>query len=499
MNPITDSNKIVRIGLTVLLLLLSVIAIIWILANPTGGIAGFSKVIIGLSVILSLTNPKMGLFFLVIQATYVDHMKRVGVYYGATSEQTVKEILIGPLITLAAINLGYLYRCIRGHYRLGKTGVILYILILIVTAGMFVGGFEGSSASLRLYNSTTIALYITLIPLCYGMFFHFDEWVKFVSLQALVAAPAAAWGIWQYYNGFSTMEWYYAETGLSSTHSAQMLMFADPRIFGWFGSASAYGCVGTLAIFSTWHAFSRKDHRFLYGLLAILYLACVIYSRQRSIALLFPISFIFAFLFRRKFTTLSAYASIAAIIIIATLNAQWLREEGLEKINSAIETDGRLGSTLNVDTFSDRLIGWERLSKADSWTIFGDVSYAAEVSNSEIIRDEERNHDIINKILIKYGAVGVLTTLMIAVTIFYFLHRAVLKAPSLQLRKDGAFILGIMIPSLILSFVGGSNYSTTPINMETWSIFAGVFIIAGSVLAAPQPPSLGNNENATQS
>jgi hypothetical protein len=57
------------------------------------------------------------------------------------------------------------------------------------------------------------------------------------------------------------------------------------------------------------------------------------------------------------------------------------------------------------------------------------------------------------------------------------LLRVVFRSNSYITRNEGAFIMASIIPILILSFMGGDNFSTTPINLQIGSIFAGIFII----------------------
>jgi hypothetical protein len=57
------------------------------------------------------------------------------------------------------------------------------------------------------------------------------------------------------------------------------------------------------------------------------------------------------------------------------------------------------------------------------------------------------------------------------------LLRVVFRSNAYITRNEGAFIMASIIPILILSFMGGDNFSMTPINLKIGSIFAGIFII----------------------
>jgi hypothetical protein len=471
-------GQILIIGLG---LIVGIYAAIAILLNPTGGISGISKLITVLGIILGILNPKGGLFFLVVQAIYSDEMKRVGVYYGVQSTQTISEILVGPLLTLCAINISFLHGVIRGQYKIDILGWLLYLITPIIAVIMLIKGWDNGFA-LNIYLAGTTALYMTIVSICYGIFNSREDWLKFVSWQAIVAAPAAAWGIWQYYNGFNEMEWSYALSGLSRVHSEQMAMY-DPRIFGLFGSASALGCVGMYGIFTLWRAIRYKKSRFLYSILSILYILTIVLSHQRTTLVLPIIVVFFAFAFRRVFSTILIYGCTFSLYILIILNSKFLLDKGLEQINQAILGKSRWSeNVMIVSTFSDRLRGWERLTRPSSWSWFGTdkvltSNVLATAKKGQDYTSDDYSHDIVNRVLINFGAVGLVIVLAIITVILLMLHRVVYRANDNPTRNEGAFILASIIPILILSFMGGDNFSTTPINLQIWSIFTGIFII----------------------
>lgn len=495
----TGQLLIVGLGMIV-----GIFATVAILLNPTGGISGISQLITAIGIILGLFNPKGGLFFLVVQAVYADQMKRVGVYYGVQSTETVSEILIGPLLTICAINFSFLYGVLRRQFKIGSLGWLLYAIAPLVAGILLVKGRE-SGLILNIYLAGTTSLYLTLIPICYGIFNTFEDWVKFISFQIIIAAPAAAWGIWQYFNGFSPLEWSYALSGLSRVHSAQMMM-KEPRIFGFFGSASAFGCVTMFGLVSLWRGLRYREGRWWFILLALLYLIVTVLSHQRTL-LLFPlIVLVFTYAFRRISTTLLLYGSTAILLFFGVINSTYLRNEGIEKINAFITGESRWSqSVMNVSTFSDRLIGWERLKDPNSWTLFGTEQLLRSNMLAELGKPDysasDYSHDIINRVLINFGAVGLFVVFTFSMIILYQLHKIIFQSNNKLHHEDGAFVMACIVPVLILSFMGGDNFSTTPINLQTWSILAGIFILKKSPYSqSPQHPnSLEPAANRSQS
>lgn len=475
-----ESKRLTQTLMIVGGVILGIYASVTIILNPTGGISGLSKLLAILGVLVGIVNPRAGLYLLAAQAIYADEIKRIGVYYGVQSTQTVSEILIGPLLTICAINLSFLHGVLRRQFKIDFLGVILYLIAPAVAVALIIKGRD-SGLMLSVYMAGTTALYITVIPVCYGIFRSMEEWISYISWQAVLAAPAAAWGIVQYFNGFNGIEWTYALSGLSQVHTMQMMQ-AEPRIFGLFGSVSAFGCVALYGIFCFWRAFRIKKMRILFLLLGALYVYVTILSQQRTL-LLFPlIVVVFAFCFRRRITTGLLYAGSAAIFVLGVLNSTYLIEEGLDKVNRVIAGEGRWAkNVLNVSTYSDRLRGWERLTRPDSWTLFGSeerlVSSILEQDKRPNYSSEEYNHDIINKILINFGAVGLALAAVVVGFLLFRLHRVIFNSPEWQYRKDGAFVMACIVPALILSFIGGGNFTTTPINLQTWSILAGIFLL----------------------
>lgn len=472
-----DSKKLSQTFLVIIGLLIGLYATVAILLNPTGGISGLSKLITIVGILIGLVNPRMGLYFLAAQTIYSDEIKRIGVYFGVASTQTVSEILIGPLLTLCAVNLSFLYGILRKRYFIDRLGLLLYLLVPAIGIVLLVKSDPSGTLAMRAYGAASTALYITIVPICYGLFQKIDDWADFVAVQVILATPAAAWGIWQYFNGFNTIEWTYALSGLSLTHSYQMSA-DDPRVFGLFGSASAFSCVGLYGAFSAWLALRSRRFRIIFFVITLVYFAAIFFSKQRTILFLPLIVVLFSYAFRWRISTIAIYLAGITTFIIGVFNADNLLYGGIDTINSMISSEGRWGSqVLNVNTYSDRLRGWKRLTEPESWSLFG-TAVDAQLSTEKVdVNAQDYNHDVINAILINFGGVGLFLCTSLFVIILVLLHRVIFKCKDSKLRREGAFTMACIIPMFLLAAVGGSPFNTNPINLQIWSIFAGVFII----------------------
>lgn len=446
-----------------------------ILLNPTGGIAGMSKLITFICIVIAFISPRHGIFVLALQAIFNDEIKRVGVFYGAVSMETVQEILVGPILTLCALNAGFLLQVLFGRIKINKLAILLFAMAPLLGLYFLSGGAIGdNSFTKRLYNGSVAGLYTTLVPIGYCLFKELKDWIRFLSFQTVLVVPSALWAIWQYFNGFNNMEWTYALSGLSPVHSGQMLMFENPRVFGLFGSASALGCLSIYFAFAMWRVLNVREWRWGYLLLAAIFFGALIASTQRS-ALLMPFIFmVAAFFARSKLRTLVFYSTMTFLISIGIWQSTWLLETGIDKVNNVIASNSRWGNeVLKVSTFSDRIRGWERMKKPEIWSLFGTGVEDA----SAIPTAEEGSHDMINRILARVGAVGLLSVTAAVVGIGWLLHRMIWKLPAGIEKSAASMSLGTAGIIIIFSALGGDNFTTTPINLAIWSAFAGVFVV----------------------
>ena len=472
-----DSKSIVSALIVFATLVIGVFMAISVSTNAAGGIAAMVPLITVLLTILALANPRAGIFGLATLVIWVDEFKRLAVYFGGASSMTVVQTLAMPFIILAALNLGFILNIMFGKVKLDKIGFIIYGLAGVIGAAIF--GTMDASVVERGQRAANIAGFMTLIPICYTYFKTFDEWRKFFGFQVLLAMPAAAWAIKQYYYGFDDIEWTYAASGLSKVHYVQMFFISEtPRVFGFFGSASAVGCASVYGTFAIWHTFRYRKGRALWILASIVFVWVLIASTQRTILVYPLIVFVTAFAFRTKFRALALYLTGATLFLLGVIFSNYILNEGLNNVNDAIAVKGGWAEeVLNVSTFSDRVRGWTRLTHAKSWSVFGtEKEVFSDSSAGFAVDSDDYNHDIINKILIGFGVVGLLGVIIPGGFLVWTLHRSVFVTSTKQDRNDVAFVLGLSLPMIFLSFIGGDNFNTNPINLQIWTAFAGIFI-----------------------
>ena len=466
-----DSKSVLYGSLVLVTLLLGVLMAISVTTNSAGGLAALVPLITVVLTIVSLLNPKAGLYGLAALVIWVDEFKRLAIYFGGANSMTVAQTLAMPFIILGALNCGFLLNVLNGKARIDRLGILIYLVGGMVGMIVFIT-MEGGIAE-RGQRAANIAGYVTLIPIANAYFKTFDEWRKFFAFQVMVALPAAAWAIKQYYYGFDQIEWTYARSMLSRVHSGQMLLFTNPRTFGFFGSASALGCAAIYCAFSWWHGVRYKKGR-LFWLFAGLVLTWVLVASTQRTALIYPAIVLFcAYGFRTRLRTTILYTTSFVIVLLGIINSTYLLDQGLDKINDAIASDSTWGSeVLKVSTFSDRLRGWERLSRADSYSLIGKGEKAGGYDDGNVYR----NHDVVNKVLISYGVLGLLAIAITGGIVLYALHTTVFSQENKQDRNDNAFAIALSLPMIYISFLGGDNFNTNPINLQIWTAFVGVLV-----------------------
>jgi hypothetical protein len=471
-----DSKSITHALLILGGLFLGLITAVSMATSVQGGLAALTPLITIILTIIAIVKPRLGLYCLVPLVIWVDQYKRLAVYFGGVDSMIVIQTLAMPFIILAALNVGYILNILFGRIKLEPIAIVFYGIAFLVGCGVF---FTMDAAlTERAQRAANIGGYLTLIPITHAYLRTFDEWRKFFAMQVIWALPAAAWAIKQYYYGFDDIEWTYARSGLSRVHYSQMFGILEPRVFGFFGSASALGCAAIYCAFSWWHCLRYREKRFFWAFSGIVLLWVLVCSTQRT-ALFYPaLVLIASFVFRTKFRICTAYAAAFMIFILAVINSDYLLNQGLEKINNAISPKEGWGSqVLRVSTFSDRIRGWQRLKRPETYSLFGTGKEQKAVNLGIDVNASDYNHDVINKILINVGVVGFAAILIPGIGLLVMLHRTAYQHVSRQSRNDAAFALALALPVIGLSFIGGDNFNTNPINMQIWTSFVGVLIL----------------------
>ncbi len=454
----------------------SLIIAFWVMTNPTGAISGLSKLLTITIAFIALVNPKRGLIFIIPQILYTDEIKRLAVYYGAVSYSTVYEVLLGPIISILMLNAGYLAGVVFGRYSLSKNWVLATLLIGVICVA--IAGTTTGGIATRAQAALNIGLYMTFIPLMGVLINDAQEARQMMKVQLWMALPSIAWGIQQYYNGFSPLEYGYARTGLSPVHFAQLFGYEKPRPFGFFGSATGYSCVGIYGALSLYFTLKGGKINLLFLLVTLVYLMGIFVYKARGCTLIIPIIFFGAWCFNGRIRTLGYYVTVGSLLFSGIIFAEKLLYVGLNKINQAIAVNTDWGrEVLNVSTFSDRLKGWILLGKPSTYSPFGRLFEKGEEGRIVGQNDADFHHDIITSIVLETGVVGLLLTVGIGAFFLFKTHSYLLRIQSPARRWEASMFLACGFTVSVISITTGNIFTTVPLNFAIWTAFGSFAVL----------------------
>ena len=470
-----NSQGLLLIAVTAGVMLLAIYLTSNIIDSDNGGISAAVRTIgIGLA-IWAFVRPKAGLYIVTVEAFSLDFIKKIAVFYGTASMGTIIEVLIVGMLAVVATVAGVLLQSVA--FRRFKISPIQWVVLALATlaaVGMLFAaksylGFEKAAE-----NAFNCCVYIALaLPMCIFLPSR-EEVTKLLNLQFFLATIWAVWGIKQYYAGFTLLEWFYAETGLSAVASEHMLRFEVPRPFGFGTGVANYSVLPAYFCYGLWHLFSHRRRRILFLVCTAVVFWGVITSLQRT-PLIFPI---FALAFYYAFQTLRramiTYATCVTVFVLGILNAEYIYYH-LADINELISLKGFWGENmLTVSTYSERLVSWMLLKDPTTWSLFG-------------TRDNLAVHDVITGVVVSYGIVGLLCLIVTLSGGAWFVHRTIVRVADTQDRKFAIFCLSIVAAGMSLSFAGGANFGANPVNLEIWTFLGAVLCMVVNSRLADAP------------
>ena len=445
-------------------LLAGVLMLFKVMTSPTGGLAGLIKYAAVPMVLVCFLYPRSGLVLISFMSFYGDFYKKLAVYYGKVSLDTVIEVLAVSVAMVGATLAGAVVLLFLRGLKPDRTSVILCFLTIVLTGFIMAsGGDEGIAG--RVQYAVNSGLYLGLAAVICLFCIDREDALKLCRLHYWLAVPWAIWAWRQYEYGFTDMEWGYAATKLSPVLYEQMFMTPDtPRVYGFGSTAPAFGVIAFLFCFGIWHAY-RYAHARIAFLFCTMILAVGLYvSQQRTMMLIPPLVAGSYFLLRTKGGTIFFYTSCVSSVVAMVAFAE-LALGNLESANAAIEgQSGWANRVIRISTFADRLKGWSRLTRASSYSLFG-TRWKNKSGSGKEFADEEYNHDSINKVLINYGIVGLGAAGIALVILVWQSHKTVLGIRDPMDRDAAVFVLSLMAVAGALTMMGGNNLHTPPINL----------------------------------
>lgn len=450
-----------------------------VLNNETGGLAGATKYLGGMLAISCLVYPKSALWIIPIESFYLDFYKKLAVYYGEARMITVMEVLAVGMLAVGCTYVGLLVQWAMRRVKPDGFQIKVMVITFLFASFLFVTSTAKSGVVGGVQTAVNTGMYITLVAVMCAYYTSLNEYFRYFRFICWLAVPWAIWGVRQYYFGFTEMEWMYAQTGFSPVTTNHMLGSMKPRPSGLASNSPAYAIVSLLAIWA-WFDCIRFRKKWS-GVAALILTAGTLASGGRT-GIVYPLIMLPCyFCFRSRLGTMALYSGMAGLALVGIMSSGYiLRNLGtandVMRASIGAENNEWSNQTVSLLTFSDRLRGWERLTRPESWTLFGTLK-VNEVNEAKF-DDADYNHDMINKILLYYGVVGLVVVGFIVVFIMWNLHAVPLRQrPGLN-RDACAFLLAMLVPLVVMGFLGGGNFGTVPHNLVYASFLGGVVLIA---------------------
>lgn len=468
------SQGLILIAVSVGVLMMAVYLTSAIIENENGGISAAVRTIgIGLA-IWAAVRPKAGLYILSFEAFTVDYIKKIAVYYGAVSIGTIIEVLIVGMLAVVGTIGGFMLQSVAlRRYKLPSTLWAVLAVAAVASAAMMVAqreyGLEKSGE-----NAFNCCVYITIaIPMAM-LLVDREEIIKLLNVQFFCATIWAVWGIKQYYFGFTWLEWFYAQTGLSAVATDHMIRVNDTRPFGFGSGMPNYSVLGPYLCYGIWQVFRATRRRFLMLVCTFILLWGVITSLQRTMILYPAFVLLLYFCFQSVRRSVVAFAVGCALFITGVIYAERIAAS-MGEINDTISVQGYWGeSVMSVNTYIDRLGSWVNLKNPAAYSLFG-------------LSEPLPSHDIFTSILNSYGVVGLIATLTTVLYSFWFILRTILRVEDPEDRQLALFCFAMTSTTLALGFINGGSFTANPVNLALWTFFGVAICMVVNSRLVPEP------------
>lgn len=446
------------------------IVVFSILFHQTGGIAGLVQVVGVIASLWAFRNPKTGLYILGFFCFYLDFVKKLAVTFGAQSMQAVIEVLAIQMLVLGCMVLGMVLQLILFERRFKREHFWICAFVVLLT-GAALGISIRYGLVTAVQNSVNSGLYAGVILVLVALFHGKEALIKYLDFLLILAIPWALYGIYQYFFGYADFEWAYARTWFSSVSSYNMLSVEGPRPFGFASGPQGFGVLTQIMNYALWRAFLR-DRIHGVAVLACIILGIGLFCSLQRTMLLQPIIFLVVyFAMKKPFTTKALYVCGALMLITGILTSSLLLSK-LETVTSSIKgEEGWSAKVLNVNSFSDRLQGWGRLSKASTYTLLGNRITHGLSDDERRSGGEEYSHDMVNMMLDELGLLGLGLAVVVIVLVLKLLHTQVWQIQDIDESSLATCMLATGIIQLGLSSFAGSNMATVPHNLVNWTFF----------------------------
>lgn len=371
------NKSITPILITLTGIIIGISIIVSAMSATTSGISNVIKWF-GLGLALaSFFNPRSGLYIITVEAFFTDYLKKLAVYYGNVSYETITEVMGVVVVATCCCFAGRLVqtllvkqqRSVLPEYMLyGLFGMYTMLILFIEKdTGMV-------SAGQRAFNG---GVYLGVSGLCLGLLKSQEDVWRLVKVVVFCGLVWAIVCLKQFWFGFSEIEHFYAETGLSSTSSNQMFLgryggAESARPFGLGSGLPNYTSIALVFLFAAILTIREGTFmkRLFYFLVALVILASCIASQAKStIVFAIVVPPLAYFILRPYLGKVTLLASVSLIACLIYYSESLLYS--LEDINDRLLTFLHLGDSWSIRTFAPRLEAFIELKDPNNWQMIG--------------------------------------------------------------------------------------------------------------------------------
>ncbi|WP_395737250.1 hypothetical protein [Prosthecobacter sp.] len=444
--------------------------------------------------VFCLISPRVGFFIWLTFCGYNDLVKRLLVIGGRVTQDDLTFVLgitpamFGGVITSLIVG-GLMHSrpvTMRDWRSLG-IGILLMLLAGAAAARHPGAGVNGVLQAMA--NDGLYSLLLFVLP----VLFHTSVEIQAIWRYLVFAfAPVAIYGVVQQVFGWADFEIEYLMSGLSV--EMKQLYSGQVRAFSTLNSPTALSVVcACLAVLSLYLGFStpkRGQKPALSRPVALLFFfihsAGLVASASRTPMMIPMLALIGGWCFAKPGRTRVFYVMSVGSFVALVLISPWLAPR-LDDISVAVASAGPSGGFLShmivIGTYWDRVQGFASvLMNPAAWSLFGHG-----------VREDGTGvyfyHDPVSEILVKYGALALVATLVLLFLVLRSFHRTAWSMKDEPSRKFAARMIALTFSMVMISAIGGSVLSTFPNNILFWMSLSTVVVVSRDSLRAARQNS----------
>lgn len=413
--------------------------------------------------IVAFLRPKYGLYIITAEAFTTDYLKKVAVYYGSTSMQTIIEVMGVVIVAMLATIAGRVVQMIAGT---GKKPTIPEWSFYVVGAAISIGVFAGAdldrmAAGQQAFN---IGVYVAVGGLMIGLLDNYEDLWKYFKFMIVFGVAWSLMALKQSFMGYSALEDHYALTGLSPTSTAQYFQDRDgtPRPSG-FGSGAVN--LTTLGIFVPLLLWATINRSIAWAAAFIIVLSAIVFSQLKTLIFGSLILIVAYPLIRRGKLVAACYVIAIPTLICLIAYSQYLLDH-IYPIDEAYRGFLGLGESWSILTFSDRLYGWLYLTDMSNFSLFPGT------------KPQFDTHDQLTLLLQKLGLVITgIGAVVVAFLLFHF-HRAIRWIPLGPQHRLAMAMSTYVVFSIFSGVMSGGFLQGQPQGLVVWCAAGSVFLLS---------------------